>query len=528
MASDHYLRPIISQPGIQRDGTPFDSEFYIDGQWCRFYKNRPRKIGGYKLIDPGDTTIIRTMTSVPKANSIDLYLGRHNSVKYFNTTVDGFISTEVDRTPVDFIDDPNNVWTLQRFNGTYGGGDLTSFIIGVAPPNGSDYSNSVSAKIYYGSTDNNTPLQPLVSAGTIVGEILVSGGIIGVGQFLFAYGNNGTVLWTEGNDISKWDIANVATIAGTKIVAAQSTRGGGVPGVLFWSLNSLLRGTYSGTGGPTTSSPYAFSFDTIQDNITILSPNSVVYYNQTCFWPGIDQFYFYNGVVQSLKNTMNSDFFFDNLNYQYQEKVWGMIVPRYKEIWWVFPNRNAPNSTECNWAVVFNVQDNIWYDTPITRSAGTPPTILPYPIMADSSPRSNLSVPVQPGQLPEQVYGVWFHEYLFDEYFYNQINAIRSYFQTAFMTSFEASPGEDKQMRSLRVEPDFKQVEDMTLVVSNQSFPSSTPTLSDTYTFSPITGKIDMRQMGRLVSYIFESNTVGGFYQCGKPLLSAQFGDTRP
>ncbi len=39
-----------STPGIQRDGTIFASQSYIDGQWVRFYNGMPKKIGGYSLL----------------------------------------------------------------------------------------------------------------------------------------------------------------------------------------------------------------------------------------------------------------------------------------------------------------------------------------------------------------------------------------------------------------------------------------------------------------------------------------------
>ena len=39
-----------TKPGIQRDGTLFDKEFYTDGRWVRFQRGRPRKIGGYREI----------------------------------------------------------------------------------------------------------------------------------------------------------------------------------------------------------------------------------------------------------------------------------------------------------------------------------------------------------------------------------------------------------------------------------------------------------------------------------------------
>ena len=42
-----------TKPGIQRDGTVFDKDFYNDGRWVRFQRGRPRKVGGYRQITAG-------------------------------------------------------------------------------------------------------------------------------------------------------------------------------------------------------------------------------------------------------------------------------------------------------------------------------------------------------------------------------------------------------------------------------------------------------------------------------------------
>jgi hypothetical protein len=41
---------IDTQPGVQRDGTVFDRNFYTDARWVRFQRGRPRKIAGYRAI----------------------------------------------------------------------------------------------------------------------------------------------------------------------------------------------------------------------------------------------------------------------------------------------------------------------------------------------------------------------------------------------------------------------------------------------------------------------------------------------
>lgn len=39
-----------TKPGVQRDGTYFDKDFYTDGRWVRFQRGRPRKVLGYRSI----------------------------------------------------------------------------------------------------------------------------------------------------------------------------------------------------------------------------------------------------------------------------------------------------------------------------------------------------------------------------------------------------------------------------------------------------------------------------------------------
>ena len=41
---------IQSKPGIKRDGTVFEGDFYVDGQWVRFQRGLPRKMWGYRQI----------------------------------------------------------------------------------------------------------------------------------------------------------------------------------------------------------------------------------------------------------------------------------------------------------------------------------------------------------------------------------------------------------------------------------------------------------------------------------------------
>jgi len=62
---------IYAEPGITRDGTPFDANTYIDGEWVRFYKNRPQKIGGYRMLTKGTKQIPQNLFLTEDEKNID-------------------------------------------------------------------------------------------------------------------------------------------------------------------------------------------------------------------------------------------------------------------------------------------------------------------------------------------------------------------------------------------------------------------------------------------------------------------------
>jgi len=112
--------------------------------------------------------------------------------------------------------------------------------------------------------------------------------------------------------------------------------------------------------------------------------------------------------------------------------------------------------------------------------------------------------------------------------------AIESYFETNDLGLVSGGPsqpapiGENKWLRLERVEPDFIQSGNMDLYVTGRPFAQSTDTTSSAYTFTPTTGKVDMREQRRELRLKFVSNVAGGNYQVGKILLDADFGDVRP
>lgn len=128
---------------------------------------------------------------------------------------------------------------------------------------------------------------------------------------------------------------------------------------------------------------------------------------------------------------------------------------------------------------------------------------------------------------------LWQHEVGTDEVVFTQSNAIESYFETSDLGWVAGGPsqpspvGENKWLRVERVEPDFVQSGDMDLYVTGRPYAQEADSTTGPYTFSPGTGKIDMKEQRRELRLKFVSNIAGGDYQLGKVIISADEGDVR-
>lgn len=81
---------IDTLPGIQRDGTYFDKNFYTNGRWVRFQRGRPRKILGYRAI-----------TTTADGLSRGIYVNSANGInKIFNGYASGIEVVDIDNNGV--------------------------------------------------------------------------------------------------------------------------------------------------------------------------------------------------------------------------------------------------------------------------------------------------------------------------------------------------------------------------------------------------------------------------------------------
>jgi hypothetical protein len=412
-----------TQPGIQRDGTILDRNFYSDGKWVRFQRKRPRKILGYREITATLAGPSRGIYVNPENAFNYVYNGYSDGLQELPIDNNGLGSGIIDFTLSNFTPNSNNLWqfdslfdasgTGQEFLLAHPGQNLTDIDSSTNTPvlGGNTSGTSLSAIGVFtatGSTNSTTTItlsvtNPLVGAGQIVtdsagdippgttvvsvtgtsvvlsasatgttvsntftfdNDISVSGGVVVLHPYTFVYGNYGLIKNCAAGNVNDWVSAdsNEVNVASTKIVKGLPLRGGSnSPSGLFWALDSLIRVSYNPTTTTvgSTSSTFYWRYDIITSQSSILSSSSVIEYDGYYYWCGVDRFLVYTGTVKEIPNEMNQNYFFDNLNYAQRQKVYATKVSRYGEIWWFYPKGN---STECNDAIIYNVREGVWYD----------------------------------------------------------------------------------------------------------------------------------------------------------------------
>jgi hypothetical protein len=579
---------IKSLPGIKRDGTKFEGDQYVDGQWVRFQRGLPRKIGGYRSINKFLRGLPRALHEYTQDLLTYVHAGSSDRLERF--FIDATYNTSVitDRTPSSgFTVADGNMWQFATSYDTTNGNQIVAQVA----PNLGCICNSDGGALFVG---NLLGTSALTQVTLVPANFSVTGGVVALPPYTFAFGNDGYAAWSvpnKPNDFTGSGAGN-AYITGQKIVKAMPLRGGpgNSPSGLFWSADSLIRGTYIGGTA-------VFQFDTISAQSSILAANSVIEYDGIFYWIGTDRFLTFNGVVREVENNLNINFFFDNLNYAQRQKVFAYKVPRFGEIWWCFP---FGDSIEPNHAVIYNVRENTWYDTELPnggRGAGLFPAVFSKPLLSGVAPQEAEAVSVainaagtgytagdtldvvgglgpitteltvttvngsggitgvtisnagQYAEIPanpvsvtggsgsaatfnltfDNPYKFWVHEVGTDEIDGLTLNPIQSFFETADL-SMPVTSGINKAMQVLMLEPDFVQSGDMTVQVMGRANARAPEVNGIIMTFvenpeTPQEQVVFLKTQRRELRFRFESNTLGGNYQMGLVLAHVQPGD---
>ena len=520
--------PFVYKPGIQRDGGDFQDEYCIDGQWIRFVGGKIRKMKGQReLVAPDHLDGI---------TFLDMYFNGTNPILIYATTnavhrciVNDSLTNISNDTQVLAGLDNNLSRTWQGVKFIKDGRAAYGLLI---TSNGSNMLSNVNGTLSWQYLDEDDHFEAPQ-------EVPASGGILYSNPCLFLYGNNGTLLWSRSSDPLNFegDDAGKEAISENKLIFGASIRGGtNAPSFLFWTENSVIYLT--NVADSDAQVLFDFQKEVVTNNSSVMSSRCIVQYDSLFFWLGTDRAFVYNGIVDSIKNDVNFQFFLENVDLTKRQKIYGYKVARYGEIRWAYPEKRYRNRADigCTRELVYNVRENSWYDTAVQRDCVTVYEATGDIFSFGDSCRNYLYNPDNPYK------AIWKQETGYDEVRRDGLHYnIPSFFTTPYFGFVAFNPAKngntvDKYIVLDQIEPDFPAPEgytrtvDDTLVigVSYRKYATTPKTSINPVNFnlnpadSP--GKIDFRVSGRFMTITFACIYP---YNVGNILINFKEGDNQ-
>lgn len=363
---------------------------------------------------------------------------------------------------------------------------------------------------YSGTYVPNTTYQVLTSS--------IQQFIICLGSNSYVSGTPNTVFnpmlvrWSDQANPYQWvpNITNqsgeFALTNGSYIMGARATR----QEILVWTDSCLYSMQYLGA-------PYVWSFQVLMDNISVISPNSMVTVNNITYWMGKEKFYMYSGRVETLPCSLRQ-YIFADINQSQSYQIFAGSNEAYNEVWWFYCSRN---STTIDKYVIYNYLDRVWYYGSMNRTAWLDTGILDYPLASDYNSR------------------LLYHENGNDDVSTGTAVAINAYVQSS---DFDIGDGHNFGF-VWRILPDVNfngsscNQPKVTMTVKPRQNSGTAYGQADTpsvvsgqnyivipeYTTQLFSGQVYTRLRGRQMSFRIESNTIGVAWQLGSPRI-----DIRP
>lgn len=524
------LVPLSYKPGVQRDGTTFQGDYCLDGQWIRFQRGKIKKIRGMKGLNVNTDLSVASEIVLLPFNAGQIYYYIASDIGIYGGTVDSEFNNTGNVTAL--TTDYNNPvvqWQAEKVIR-----NKQSIMVFLATNNATDIAQNTPSPIYYGAVGQ--PLTLLDSTANNV-KPQINGGMCYSSPYLFLYGSNGIVQYSKSNDPLNFiaddspEKGGEIPISNDKVIYGKAIRAGANdPSVLFWTLSSVVGVSNVGT------TTIELQKNVLSETSSILSSKCVVGYDGFFFWPGTDRFFVYNGTVQELTNNINLNYFYDNIDMNYRHKVFGVKNTKYGEIWWFYPEkvgtpgRNPALPAGFNTrALIYNKRENSWYDTVIYRESGVFVDDFGYLVTYGRS----LCNPT----FSNQKTFLWRHEYQTKEHVPNVpeldnpiISSVTTpvfgwaCFNPVYGANGQKGQPVDRWIEIKRIEPDFvlKPDDAMTVVVNTQEYAQSPVISSTPISFNKSIVKIDLRVHGRQMSLTFSS---GNDFEIGTIMMLVGIGD---
>jgi len=552
MASNLY--PLVYKAGIKKDGTTFQPEYCTEGQWIRFQHGRISKIGGmFGFLYLGAASCRYIKLFPLNNNKMLLFACLEDQIRPFILD-ENFIY----RSPSG--DSDFSLYGLAMKGILWQAAvvihNTKQYIVFMATPilqnilqntpSGYTTCGFVNDTTLTFSKNNN--LDPTTDKKSVLNDAAnLNGGLCYSNPYLFFYGSNGIVRYSRSDNPFSFEggDSGALTISSDKVIYGTPIRGGSnSPSLLFWTMSSVVRVINTGTD------KVDFQIDVISKSSSIISTRCVVEYDGLFFWSGTDRFFVYNGVVQEMSNNTNLDYFFDNVDLDYRQKIFGVKQPLFGEIWWFYPEKmNAKGRDqsipegENTRAIIYNKRENSWYDTAISREAGTFCDELGI-FMTYGRPL----VKTQNSEADKVRF--WIHEKGTVQEIkpyqdgYKLFSNIPSYIKLPTISwaafnpggqndqngqSSQSGKGIDRWVSLKRFEPDFimsDPEDEMQITVNSKEYAQSDERLNITLPFTGKTEKLNFSTQGRHITLTFTFNGKSSV-EMGQCLLSLGIGDKR-
>ena len=289
---------------------------------------------------------------------------------------------------------------------------------------------------------------------------------------------------------------------GSFIMNSRATR----QEILVWTDAAIYSMQYLGP-------PYVWGFQILMDNISVMSPNSMITINNVTYWMGVDKFYMYSGRVETLPCSL-WQYTFEDINREQAFQVFCGGNESYNEVWWFYCSNG---SNVINKYIIYNYLERTWYYGTMGRTAWLDSGLRQYPMAADYNSR------------------MLFHESAVDDVSGTTPVPINAYIQSS---DFDIGDGHNFGF-VWRILPDINfngsNVNNpyVTMKVKprqNSGAPYGTadnPEVisADNFTNAPVyniqefTGQVYTRLRGRQLAFRIESDSLGVAWQLGSPRI---------
>jgi len=265
--------------------------------------------------------------------------------------------------------------------------------------------------------------------------------------------------------------------AGSLRLSSGSSIIGGVKSrqeILIWTDTALYSMQFIGP-------PFTFGINLINEGTGLIGPKAAVTAPSGVYWMSYNNFYSYNGSVQTLPCSVHN-YVFNDINLVQSFKINAFTIKDKNEVGWFYCSSSA---TEVDRYVIYNYVEGIWFYGQLTRTAWLDSGIENFPRAVSS------------GYLYQQELG---------------FNDDGSPMTNVFIESSDLDIGDGEQFSFIkRIIPDYKFIQDdnngnVNVVLKTRNFPGDSLTTNSTSAITASTQQAYVRSRSRQIALRFESD----------------------